>query len=287
MRKSNNHRHPFSSAGKKFTSTRGFAGERLANMPSSPCGRSAAGCGEQGNGAGGRAISRAAFTLIELLVVIAIIAILASMLLPALNQARARAKATECISNMKQIGLALTMYANDNQDYLLYKVSNNDGTLWSAIKLKGGWAPKLWPYVQKADFMYCVADMEQYTRLNDSNMNAKNESWWNDSWYASLAYRRGLMRYNTVKLTRIKTPSRVVGVSDRKSSHTINSDIAQGDSYAGFSPLKLNAAFLDGHADVWNLQNFNGKYESEIFLYDSKGLVNYWNTDYTNGFDVP
>ena len=76
MRKSNNHRHPFSSAGKKFTSTRGFAGERLANMPSSPCGRSAAGCGEQGNGAGGRAISRAAFTLIELLVVIAIIAIL-------------------------------------------------------------------------------------------------------------------------------------------------------------------------------------------------------------------
>ena len=161
------------------------------------------------------------FTLIELLVVIAIIAILASMLLPALNQARTRAKATECISNMKQIGLALTMYAGDNKDYLLYKVSNNDGTLWSAIKLKGGWAPKLWPYVQKANFMYCVADTEEYTRLNDSNMNAANESWWNDSWYASLAYRRGLMRYNTVKLPRIKTPH--VWSASVTENHTIRS----------------------------------------------------------------
>ena len=227
------------------------------------------------------------FTLIELLVVIAIIAILASMLLPALNQARSRAKATECINNMKQLGLALTMYAGDNQDFLLYKVSNNDGTLWSAVKLKGGWAPKLWPYVQKSDFMYCVADAEEYTRLSDQNMDAKNESWWNDSWYASLAYRRSLMRYNTVKLQRMKAPSRVVGISDRNSFHTIHASVAQQDAYAGFSPLDLNAAFLDGHAGVWHLQNFNGEYESEIFLYDKNGLVNYWNTDYTNGFDLP
>ncbi len=99
-----------------------------------------------------------AFTLIELLVVIAIIAILASMLLPALSSARQRAWTIQCISNLHQIGLGLVMYGDDASG--LYPESG--GSIpWNVLypKTKNySWMQQIFSYVQNTNVYHCPAN---------------------------------------------------------------------------------------------------------------------------------
>ena len=93
-------------------------------------------------------VSRA-FTLIELLVVIAIISVLAAILFPVFAQVRARARATACLSNQKQISLASQMYTQDNDDALLqYFYSGFPPS-------QGYWPNRLFPYLSSRQVLVC------------------------------------------------------------------------------------------------------------------------------------
>ena len=100
------------------------------------------------------------FTLIELLVVIGVIAVLAAILFPVFAKAREKARATSCASNMKQLGLGILQYSQDNDESM-----PNTNTIWG-----GGWAGEIYPYVKSGGAYGCPDDPTQpspgYSKLS-------------------------------------------------------------------------------------------------------------------------
>ena len=121
---------------------------------------------------------RNAFTLIELLVVIAIIAVLMAILMPALKRAKEQGERAVCLSNLKQLGLAWILYADDNEDKLVSCEAGGTwrsqfGEPWVGVTWASGWAQggqlpedsqiqgikdgALWPYVKEINLYKCPA----------------------------------------------------------------------------------------------------------------------------------
>jgi len=112
---------------------------------------------------------RRGFTLVELLVVIGIIALLVSILLPALNKAREDAKRVRCLSNERQLVMAWQMYAADNKGKIVGsntpQYPSNPWWYWAAggNTLNSLYDGKLWPYIKNYDVYKCPNDRIMYT----------------------------------------------------------------------------------------------------------------------------
>jgi prepilin-type N-terminal cleavage/methylation domain-containing protein/prepilin-type processing-associated H-X9-DG protein len=115
---------------------------------------------------------RRAFTLIELLVVIAIIAILAAILFPVFARAREKARQTSCLSNLKQIGLALMMYAQDSDETYprVAAVRFDQAGNWDT-EVFAPWRPPIEPYVKNRQVFYCPSKASRagYTQDDDTD----------------------------------------------------------------------------------------------------------------------
>jgi prepilin-type N-terminal cleavage/methylation domain-containing protein/prepilin-type processing-associated H-X9-DG protein len=196
---------------------------------------------------------RRGFTLIELLVVIAIIAILAAILFPVFARAREKARQSNCLSNVRQIGTALAMYTDDYDETL---PRFNFGALTvGGSPQNQTWARVLRPYVKNSQLFICPSKRQDGWMFEGDS----DTTWAPCAYGVNDAYVFPGVGYPVASLAQFGSPAETITLSERSTLNTVRvyAPVAQGGAGAN-PPCNVdcrhnggaNFLFLDGHAKL-------------------------------------